>query len=94
MNIISLQNDLESISDCQFFHQIHLDHYQYPPWYGTDALEQIQLALRPCHISYQTTFNGYAHCQQINTKDHSDVLRRLIKSTKDRFDEFQSIHER
>jgi hypothetical protein len=70
--------------------------------YGSDILEQIELAMRPCYRLNRTTFSGYALCQWthdpiITTRDYmstTDTLRTLIKSNKEILDEYRQTLDR
>jgi SNF2 family DNA or RNA helicase len=99
---IRKQREEERLSRYELFCQINSERCQSHPLYGSDTLSQIQLAMSPCHYLNRTTFSGYTLCQQAHqilntTRSYfttTDILRSLIKSNRERFDEYQDLFNR
>ncbi|UJR37799.1 hypothetical protein I4U23_030490 [Adineta vaga] len=99
---ICKQREEERLTRYELLCQINVDRCQSHPLYGSDLLTQIESAMNPCRSSNRTRFNGYTLCQRVHellitTRDYmstTDTLRTLIKSNRERFDEFKDILDR
>lgn len=98
----SQHDEHERLSRYESLCRITADQERSRPVYGSDALMQIQLAMRLCSALHRTTFSGYASCRRARERSNrlqdyfstTDTLRSLIKSSGDILEECHPILER
>ena len=98
----SQHDEHERLSRYESLCRITADQERSRPVYGSDALQQIELAMRLCSALDRTTFSGYASCRRVHERSNrlqdyfstTDTLRSLIKSPGDILEECHPILER